>query len=138
MTSETEEASLRLLLALSAPREELLLDRIHAPRPPLYVMLASALGEPAAPADWAGLPAAAWNAGSSPSPPPAAWLDLAEAARARRIGETVFAAIIVASPAGTLSTDPVALFNTVSGLRQVGLAAGARRLAIEAALAGGL
>jgi hypothetical protein len=138
LASGTEEGSLRLLLALSVPHEELLPDRIDAPRPPFYVMLASALGEPVAPADWARLPAAAWNAGSSPSPPPAASLDLAEAARARRTGETVLAAVIVASPAGTLSTDPVALFTAVSGLRQVGLAADARRLAIEAALAAGL
>jgi hypothetical protein len=101
-------------------------------------MLASTLGEPLAPADWARLPAAAWTVADPPSPPPAAWLDLAEGAQAKRIGETALAAIMVASPAGTLSVDPVAPFSTVSGLKQVGLAADARRLAVEAALAAGL
>jgi hypothetical protein len=138
LVSGSQEHSLGLLLALAAPREELLPDPMDAQRPPLCVILASALGEPLAPTDWAGLPAAAWNVAGPPSPPPAAWLDLAEAARAKRIGETVLAAIMVASPAGTLSTDPVALFTAVSGLRQVGLTADARRLAVEAALAAGL
>jgi hypothetical protein len=72
-------------------------------------MLASTLGEPVAPADWARLPAAAWTVAGPASP-----------------------------PAGTLSADPVALFSAVSGLKQVGLAGDARRLAVEAALAAGL
>jgi hypothetical protein len=138
LVSGSQEHSLGLLLAPAAPREEPLRDPMDAQRPPLYVILASALGEPLAPTDWAGLPAAAWNVAGPPSPPAAAWLDLAEAARAKRIGETVLAAIMVASPAGTLSADPVALFTAVSGLRQVGLTADARRLAVEAALAAGL
>ena len=138
LVSGSEERSLHLLLALAAPREEVAPDQMDAALPPLYVMLASALGEPLAPADWAGLPAAAWTVEGPPSPPPAAWLDLAEAARAKRVGETALAAIMVASPAGALSADPVALFAVVSGLKQVGLAAEARRLAVEAALAAGL
>ena len=73
-----------------------------------------------------------------PSPPPAAWFELAEAARAKRIGETVLAAILVASPAETLATDPISLFAAASGLREVGLEADARRLAVESAVAAGL
>src|SRR4029077_16522373 len=101
----------------------------------VVVVLARSRGAPLAPTDWAGLPAAAWNVAGPPSPPAAAWLDLAEAARAKRIGDTVLGLIIAASPAGTLSAAPVALFTAVSGLTQVGLAADARRLAVEAALA---
>ena len=138
LVSGSEEPSLCLLLAFAAPREELVSDQTGAPLPPLYVMLASALGEPLAPADWARLPAAAWTVAGPPAPPPAAWLDLAEAVRAKRIGETALAAIMVASPAGALSADPVALSAAVSGLRQAGFAADARRLAVEAALAAGL
>jgi len=93
---------------------------------------------PPVPADWARHPAAAWTAAGPPSPPAAAWLDLVEAARAKRIGETALATILVASPAGGLSADPVGLFTAVSGLKQVGLAADACRLAVEAALAAGL
>jgi len=101
-------------------------------------MLASALGEPLPAVDLAALPAAAWTAAGPPSPPPAALLDLAEAARLKRTGETVLAAIMVASPSGTLSSDPVAIFTAVSALKQVGLPGDARRLAVEAAFAAGL
>jgi hypothetical protein len=42
------------------------------------------------------------------------------------------------APTGTLSADAIALDAAISGLRQIGLAADARRLAVEAALAAGL
>jgi hypothetical protein len=50
-------------------------------------------------------------------------------------GQTTWGANLVApcAIAGTLSSDPVALFAAVSGLRQAGLEADARRL-VEAAL----
>ncbi|MGC1892056.1 MAG: hypothetical protein WA709_39270 [Stellaceae bacterium] len=138
LASGDKQRSLRFLLALAAPREELALDQEDAPRPLLFLILTSALGEPVPAADLAALPAAAWTAAGPPSPPPAAWLDLAEATAGKRIGETGLAAIIVASQRGTLSTDPVALYTAVSSLNRVGLRADARRLAVEAALAGGL
>jgi hypothetical protein len=56
----------------------------------------------------------------------------------KRIGETVLAAVIVASPAEMLSTNPVALSTAVSALKEVGLTDDARRLALEAALAADL
>jgi hypothetical protein len=120
------------------PRAEPAPDQEDAARPLLFLALALALGEPAPAADWAALPAAAWTVAGPVSPPPAAWFDLAEAARGKRIGETALAALTVAAPSGTLSTDPVALSSAVSGLKQVGLPADARRLAVEAALAAGL
>jgi hypothetical protein len=52
----------------------------------------------------------------------------------KRIGETVLMAAMIAAPAETLTVDPVALFTRVSNLRQVGLEADVRRLAVDAAL----
>ncbi len=138
LASGDEEHSLHFLLALVAPQEELAPDQEDAPRPILFLILASALGEPVPAADLAALPAAGWTAAGPPSPPPAAWLDLAEAAAGKRIGETALAAIIDASQGGTLSTDSVALYTAVSSLNRVGLTADARRLAVEVALAAGL
>jgi hypothetical protein len=138
LAAESEERRMRLLLALASGRGEPSVDESEIGQLPLLFTLFSALGEPLGAADWAHLPTAAWSAAGPPSPPPAAWLELAEAARARRVGETVLASVIVSSPAGRLSTDPVGLFAAVSSLRQVGLEADARRLAVEAALAAGL
>jgi hypothetical protein len=54
------------------------------------------------------------------------------------MGETILASIIAVAPAGTLSTNPTAVFGAVTGLKQIGLDADARRLAVETALAAGL
>jgi hypothetical protein len=134
LVSGTEAPELRFLLALATGSEE----QVATPPVPVLVALSAALGRPIPPADWVRLPEASWADTGAPSPPSAAWLDLAEAAQAKRIGETVLAAVIVAAPTGTLSTDPIALFTAVSALKRVGLDADARRLAIEAALAAGL
>jgi hypothetical protein len=134
LVSGTEAPALRFLLALVIGNEE----QVETPPVPVLVALSAALGRPIPPADWVRLPEASWADTGAPSPPSAAWLDLAEAAQAKRIGETVLAAVIVAAPTGTLSTDPIALFTAVSALKRVGLDADARRLAIEAALAAGL
>jgi hypothetical protein len=138
LLSGSEGGSLRLLLGLAAPREELVRDHPNSPPPLPFLTLASALGEPMPSTDWAALPATVWTVAGPPSPPPAAWLDLADATRGKRIAETALGAIMVASPAGILAVDPVALFTAVSGLKQVGLESDARRLAVEAALAAGL
>jgi hypothetical protein len=138
LMSEDEARSVGMLLALAAGRQQQTLRQTEVPQNLVFIVLSSALGEPQPPAAWTHLPETAWAAAGSPSPPPAAWLDLVAAARAKRVGETVLAAVIVASPAGTLSTDPVGLFTAVSSLRQVGLEADARRLAVEAALVAGL
>ncbi len=134
LVSGTEAPALRFLLALATGGEE----QVETVPVPILVALSAALGQPVPPADWVRLPEASWAGAGAPSPPAAAWLDLAEAAQAKRIGETLLAAVIVAAPTGALSTDPVALFTAVSGLKRVGLDADARRLAVEAALAAGL
>ena len=138
LVSTEQQGLLGLLFALTLPREEIVVDQADASPPVLFLGLASALGEPLPPTVWAGVPPDLWTVAGPASPPSAAWLDLTEAARGKRIGETVLAALIVASPGDTLSTDPMALFIAVSALRQVGLATDAHRLAVEAALAAGL
>jgi hypothetical protein len=138
LVPDKKERSLDLLLALAAPPEERVPDRADVQPPLLFMALASALGEPLSPLAWAMAPAEAWTDAGPFSPPAAAWLDLGEAARAKRIGETVLAAVIVASPAEMLSTNPVALSTAVSALKEVGLTDDARRLALEAALAADL
>ena len=100
--------------------------------------LFSALGRSPSPPDWLQLPAAEWAGAPHSAPAPAAWLALSDASHAKRIGETVLTALLVAAPEGPLSADPVALFTGVSGLRQIGLETDARRLAVEAALGASL
>jgi hypothetical protein len=138
LASGTEERSLRLLLELATGQEPAPVELSPDQGSSLLIALGSALGKTLAPADWLRLPRTSWIGAGPPSPPPAAWLDLHDAARAKRIGETVLAAIMVTAPTGKLSTDPVALFAALSGLRHVGLEPDARRLAVEAALAAGL
>jgi hypothetical protein len=134
----SEGASLRLLLGLATGDEEATPEHPQTPLSPLVLALFAALGEPLGSAEWTRLPEAAWTVAGPPSAPPAAWLDLAEAAAAKRIGETVLGAILVAAASGPLTTDPVSLFTAVSGLKRIGLDADARRLAVESALAAGL
>jgi len=104
-------------------------------RGPMLLAVRSALGDPIAPAEWTRLPAAAWAVPGLPAAPPAAWLDLSDAAGAKRVGEAALAAVLVAAPQGGLAKDPVALHSAVEGLRRIGLTSEARRLAAEAALA---
>jgi hypothetical protein len=65
-------------------------------------------------------------------------LNLVQAAAAKRVGETVLMALIVARSDNRLTADPLALAQAVGGLRAVGLEADARALALEAALAAGI
>jgi hypothetical protein len=134
LVSEVEGRSLRALLTLATGRQAPP-DLPEAQPTLLFAALSGALGQPVPSADWARLPAAVWT-GVGPSPSAsAAWLILAEAARAKRVGATILSALLVAAPAGALSSDPVTLYTAVSGLRQIELEADARRLAVEAALA---
>ena len=104
----------------------------------LSLALFAALGERVAPAAWVGLPPPSWTAAGRPAASAVSWLDLTEAARAGRVGETALAAVLVATSNGALSTDPVVLHAAVAGLKRVGLDDDARRLALEAALAASL
>jgi hypothetical protein len=104
----------------------------------LSLALFAALGKPVSAAAWVALPPPSWSAAGRVEAPAVSRLDLAEAARAKRIGETVLEAIIVAGSQGRLSTDPVALYTAISSLREIGLERDARHLALEAALAADL
>lgn len=72
------------------------------------------------------------------APPPAYWPALENAARARRVGETVLLSILMLGPDGTLGADAVLLRDVVVALRTVGLEQEGRALALEAALVNGL
>jgi hypothetical protein len=104
----------------------------------LSLALFAALGKPVPPAAWVVLPPPSWTVADRLAAPAASWLDLAEAAQAKRVGETVLAAIIVASFRDRLSTDPVTLYAVISSLKRTGVERDARRLALEAALVAGL
>ena len=71
-------------------------------------------------------------------PSPALWLGLEVAAAGRRVGETVLLALLALGDLGPSRADPVTLRVVTSSLRQVGLEAEARALALEAALTRGL
>jgi hypothetical protein len=65
-------------------------------------------------------------------------LNLLQAAAAKRLGETVLTALIVARSDDHLTADPLALAQAVAALRAVGLEGDARALAVDAALAAGI
>jgi hypothetical protein len=138
----TERRMLRLLFHLaevpSDAAESSDSDVAEIAHSVLSLALFAGLGKPVPPAAWVVLPPPSWTVTDRLAAPAASWLDLAEAAQAKRIGETVIAAIIVASFQGKLSTDPVVLYTVISSLERIGLESEARRLALEAALAAGL
>ena len=72
------------------------------------------------------------------APDPAYTRAFRKAASAGRLGETVLLAILLLGGGNLEEGDPALLSEIVIGLRMVGLENEARRLAIEAALAGGL
>ena len=76
----------------------------------------------------------------SPQPPPsgAVWHRLDVAAAHGRAAETVLLALVALGGAGPAGAGPVVTGRVVERLRQVGLEAEARRLAVEAAVAAGL
>ena len=68
---------------------------------------------------------------------PGLGLALRNAAAARRVGETVLFSLIALGDRGPGLSDPAALAEALAALRQIGLQADARALAIDAALANG-
>ena len=56
----------------------------------------------------------------------------------RRLGETVLLSLLALGESGPGAADPVVLSRVLSSLGSIGMAAEARALAMEAALAGGL
>lgn len=103
----------------------------------LVAALLAATGEPVTPADWADR-AAATPMAAAPLPNSAVLLDQQQAAASHRLGETVLLTVAIAHSGERLNLEPSVIAQAVSGLRAVGLEADARRLAVEAALAGGI
>jgi hypothetical protein len=89
------------------------------------------------------LPADGGAAAPQAAPPAGGFFDpglglaLRNAAAARRMGETVLFALIALGDRGPGLSDPGALAEALAALRQIGLEADARALAIEAAIANG-
>ena len=81
------------------------------------------------------------TAGGTPgagSPDPALWFNLGDGATNRRIGETVLLALYALGPDGPGGANPIMLSRAIASLRQIGLDAEARVIAIEAAIAAGV
>jgi hypothetical protein len=77
-------------------------------------------------------------AAGSGAPDPALWFNLGDAAGNRRIGETVLLSLYALGPEGPGAANPIMLSRAISSLRQIGLDAEARAIAIEAAIAAGV
>ncbi|MBV9522657.1 MAG: hypothetical protein JO010_07680, partial [Alphaproteobacteria bacterium] len=106
-------------------------------RAALALALLSAFGDPVGPSQWLPL-VAAQPVVSLDLPGAPVWFDLPRAAASRRLGETVLLAAIAAGEGERLSMQPARLVPAIEALRAVGLESEARRIAVEAALAGGL
>ncbi len=102
----------------------------------LAAALLDAVGAPVGPGDWARL-AALPPAAEAGLPNGALWLDARGAATGHRLGEALLDTIITAQSGGRLSSDPIVIGESVARLRELGMDAEARHLALEAALAAG-
>lgn len=106
-------------------------------KPMLALALLSAVGEPVNAGDWLlliGVPPA--PGGSAVNP--AIWLAGRDAALNRRIGESVLETLLLARAGDKVTVEPIAIAESISRLRAIGLEGEARRLALEAALTAGL
>lgn len=105
----------------------------------LLLSLFEALEEPVPESAWDSLVEGEGAERASTSmPDPALWFRLAQAVKARRVGEAVALSLIVLGEDGIARGDPVVLKTVIDGLRELGLKNEARALALEAALASGL
>ncbi len=78
------------------------------------------------------------GAAGAGAPDPALWFNLGDAASKRRIGETVLLALYALGTDGPGAVNPIMLSRSIASLRQIGLDAEARAIAIEAAIAAGV
>lgn len=103
----------------------------------LAYSLLESFGEPVSDENWAALMAAASRPNALTADP--AYLRAFRLAAADdRRGETALLAILLLGSSGVEYAGPDLLSQIIEGLTAVGLASDARRLAVEAALAGGL
>jgi hypothetical protein len=72
------------------------------------------------------------------TPDPALWFNLGDAAGNGRIGETVLLSLYALGSDGPGGANPIMLSRAIASLRQIGLDAEARAIAIEAAIAAGV
>lgn len=99
--------------------------------------LLAAMGHMVSEADWvAVMTDSAPVATTMPAAPLSEALKLATADK--RVGETVLLSLVILGQDGPQQLDPATLFKVVAGLREIGLAADARALAIETLIAAGL
>jgi len=123
--------------AIELPAADGLAPDIAARRAEVILSLLTAVGETVPPARWLS---SLRDPLLAPAVVPRPGLDaLAEAAASeRRIGETVLLTLVELGEAGFDRADPVLLGQAVTRLRQVGLEAEARALAVEIAQANGV
>jgi hypothetical protein len=93
------------------------------------------LGITIAPGEWAPLIGAPHGAAM---PDFAVWMRQQDAAKGKRLGETVLMTLLIARAGDHLSSEPIVLSRVVGGLKAVGLDGEARALALEAALNAGI
>jgi hypothetical protein len=93
------------------------------------------LGITVTPGEWAPLIGAPHGAAM---PDFAVWMRQQEAAKGKRLGETVLMTLLIARAGDHLSSEPIVLSRVVGGLKAVGLDGEARALALEAALNAGI
>jgi hypothetical protein len=105
-------------------------------RAAMLISLCSGLGGTIPAADWAA--AMGSEAAQRPAPGPILLQLLKQAAAGNRLGETILLALVAIGDVGPGGAHPVALSAAISALGAVGLAAEAREIAVEAALAAGL
>ena len=113
-------------------------DPERAPRRMALVFtLFDALGRPLPQKVWAAL-RGDLTPRQSTMPAPRVWQGMQAAAAEKRRGEAVLYALLAASASEDAWTNPQILQGVIRALRQVGLQADARALAVEAALAAGV
>jgi hypothetical protein len=111
-------------------------DPQEAPRQAnLLLALAAALGAPLGTVDLTNL---LRPAHSGMLPDGALWIEVQDAAKAHRLGETVLMTALLATAGDHLSSEPIILGQAIAALEAVGLDEDARALAVEAALDAGI
>ena len=103
----------------------------------LAYSLFEAMGERVRDEDWLALLSGASRA-SALAADPAYLRQFRRAASAGRRGEVVLLALLILGPGGVADAGPQLISEIIVGLRMVNLEEDARRLALEAALEGGL
>ncbi len=101
----------------------------------LFLTLAAAVDAGLAPGAWASLLAPPHTA---EIPSAALWMAQRGAAAEKRLGETVLMSVLLARAGDHLATEPVILYQVITGLKAVGLESEARALTVEAALDAGI